>query len=81
MVSQSLLIYKEELSVYTDTGLHRIGEGQQDLKSAVDSFKAFFIEKTLEETRGNQTDAAKKLNVQRTYLSKLIKDLNIKNKR
>jgi Nif-specific regulatory protein len=81
IVSQSCLIYKEELSVYTDTGLRRAGDGGQDLKSAVDNFKAFFIEKTLEETRGNQTEAAKKLKVQRTYLSKLVKDFNIKNKR
>jgi Nif-specific regulatory protein len=81
IVSRSILVDKEELSVYTDTGLHRVGEGQQDLKSAVDNFKAFFIGKTLEDTRGNQTEAAKKLKVQRTYLSKLIKDLNINNKR
>jgi Nif-specific regulatory protein len=81
VLSRSVLIYKEELYIYNDSSLRRVGEGRQDLKSAVDTFKAFFIEKVLDETRGNQTEAAKILKVQRTYLSKLIKDLNIQNKR
>jgi Nif-specific regulatory protein len=81
IVSASILIYKNELCIYNDEGLQRVGEGRPDLKSAVDNFKAFFIEKTLEEARGNQTGAAKNLGIQRTYLSKLIKDLNINNKR
>lgn len=48
-----------------------------DLKVAVQEFKAALIERTLHEHRGNQTKAARQLGIQRTYLSKLIKELNI----
>ncbi|MDR2793001.1 MAG: sigma 54-interacting transcriptional regulator [Treponema sp.] len=52
-------------------------EGSRDLKSALASFKVQFIKKVLEENKWNQTAAAKVLDIQRTYLSKLIKDLEI----
>ncbi|MDR0375587.1 MAG: sigma 54-interacting transcriptional regulator [Treponema sp.] len=48
-----------------------------DLKTALDSFKAGFIKRALEENKWNQTATAKILDIQRTYLSKLIKDLGI----
>jgi transcriptional regulator with PAS, ATPase and Fis domain len=56
------------------------GEGVRDLKNAVNNFKAHFIQKVLEENDWNQTEAAKELNIQRTYLSRLIKDLSINKK-
>jgi Nif-specific regulatory protein len=49
----------------------------QNLKTAVNVFKANFIRKVLEENDWNQTEAAKTLAIQRTYLSKLIKELKI----
>jgi len=49
----------------------------RDLKTAVNVFKANFIRKVLEENNWNRTEAAKVLAIQRTYLSKLIKELNI----
>lgn len=49
-----------------------------DLKSALDRFKAEYIKKVLDSCYGNQTEAAKKLDIQRTYLSRLIKELKIK---
>ncbi|MDR1072860.1 MAG: sigma 54-interacting transcriptional regulator [Treponema sp.] len=52
-------------------------EESRDLKTAIDSFKAQFIKKALEENKWNQTATAKVLDIQRTYLSKLIKDLEI----
>jgi len=52
--------------------------GNQNLKTALNVFKASFIRKVLDEYAWNQGDAAKALNIQRTYLSKLIKELNIK---
>ncbi|MDR0706684.1 MAG: sigma 54-interacting transcriptional regulator, partial [Treponema sp.] len=52
-------------------------EESRDLKTAIDSFKAQFIKKALEENKWNQTATAKILDIQRTYLSKLIKDLEI----
>jgi Nif-specific regulatory protein len=55
------------------------GEGSRDLKNAVNNFKAHFIQKVLEENNWNRTEAAKELNIQRTYLSRLIKDFSIRN--
>jgi len=54
------------------------GEGSRDLKNAVNSFKTHFIQKVLEENNWNQTEAAKAMDIQRTYLSRLIKELAIK---
>lgn len=48
------------------------------LKSATDSFKRAYIRAVLEKTGGNQTAAASILEIQRTYLSRLMKELNIK---
>jgi Nif-specific regulatory protein len=50
----------------------------KSLKTAVDQFKKQYITQILAEVRWNQTEAAKVLNIQRTYLSRLIKELNIK---
>jgi Nif-specific regulatory protein len=47
------------------------------LKDAVDNFKADFIRKVLEENNWNKSDASKALAIQRTYLSRLIKELKI----
>lgn len=49
------------------------------LKFAIDSFKREYIKKILEENDWNQTKTAKILGIQRTYVIKLIEDLNIKN--
>jgi DNA-binding NtrC family response regulator len=48
------------------------------LDEATLKFKKQFIAKTLELTDGNQSKAADILNIQRTYLSKLIKELGLK---
>jgi Nif-specific regulatory protein len=53
-------------------------EGNRNLKTAINSFKAYYIKKVLEENKGNQTESAKALDIQRTYLSRLIKELGIK---
>jgi len=42
------------------------------LKQAVDRFKKEYIERNLQSTQGNRSKAAKILEVQRTYLSRLI---------
>ncbi|MZH13689.1 MAG: sigma-54-dependent Fis family transcriptional regulator [Nitrospinae bacterium] len=47
------------------------------LKEAGDSFRKTFITNTLKSTGGNRTKAAKILDVQRSYLSRLIKELEI----
>ena len=47
------------------------------LKEANDAFRRAFITNTLKSTAGNRTKAAKILEVQRSYLSRLIKELGI----
>lgn len=49
----------------------------KDLKEALSLFKRHFISTALEEHGWNQTETAKHLDIQRTYLSRLIKELAI----
>ncbi|MCL2175021.1 MAG: sigma 54-interacting transcriptional regulator [Treponema sp.] len=49
----------------------------RDLKAALNAFKTGFIKKVLEENNWNQTETARALAIQRTYLSRLIKELRI----
>ncbi|RPJ06217.1 MAG: Fis family transcriptional regulator, partial [Spirochaetaceae bacterium] len=47
------------------------------LKDAVNMFKAYFVKKSLDLNSWNQTKTARELGIQRTYLSRLLKELNI----
>ena len=47
------------------------------LKEAINRFKKEFIVETLRHTRGNRTQAAKIMDIQRTYLSRMISKYNI----
>ncbi len=51
---------------------------QTDLKTAVNIFKKNYIVDVLKKNKWNQTIAATSLGIQRTYLSRLIKELEIK---
>ncbi|MFA6508684.1 MAG: sigma 54-interacting transcriptional regulator [Treponemataceae bacterium] len=51
----------------------------KNLKIALTVFKKHFIRKALEENSWNQTETAKSLDIQRTYLSRLLKELEIVN--
>jgi len=58
--------------------INEFDEGNdRNLKTAINVFKTGFILKVLEENNWNQTEAARALAIQRTYLSRLIKELNI----
>jgi Nif-specific regulatory protein len=63
--------------------LDKISERAEDayngrsLKQAVNIFKKHYIRQTLDMNRWNQTKTAELLGIQRTYLSRLIKELNI----
>jgi Nif-specific regulatory protein len=52
---------------------------ERNLKNAINIFKSNFIRKILDENNWNQTETAKALVIQRTYLSRLIKELKISN--
>jgi Nif-specific regulatory protein len=49
-----------------------------NLKEAVHGFKKKHLIRTLQSVQGNRTKAAKILKIQRTYLSRLISELDIK---
>ncbi|MFW5727143.1 MAG: sigma 54-interacting transcriptional regulator [Spirochaetia bacterium] len=51
---------------------------EKPLKDAVNQFKKHFIRNVLKKHSWNQTEASKVLGIQRTYLSKLVKELDIK---
>jgi len=53
-----------------------IGVGMT-LKEAQDTFKKEFVKKILAYTRGNRRKAAEMMGIQRTYLSRLINELNL----
>ena len=53
------------------------GNKSRNLKTAVNDFKAGYIRMALEENHWNQTEASRALAIQRTYLSRLIKELKI----
>lgn len=56
-----------------------ITEGSnKTLKTAVDSFKKIYISDILKKYNWNRTAAAAVLDIQRTYLSRLIKELDLK---
>ena len=50
---------------------------ERNLKNAVNLFKSNFIRRVLEENSWNQTETARALAIQRTYLSRLIKEFDI----
>lgn len=52
----------------------------KNLKTAMDSFKREYVTKILEECSWNQTKTAKVLGIQRTYVIKLINELDIRKK-
>jgi len=56
-------------------------DGDKSLKTAIDRFKKAYIMKILDETSWNQTAAGKVLGIQRTYVSRLLNELHIRDVR
>jgi Nif-specific regulatory protein len=54
-----------------------VTQEDRNLKTAINTFKANFIRNVLEENNWNQTETSRALEIQRTYLSRLIKELKI----
>ncbi len=55
----------------------RAGDDRLSYREAIDAFRRQLILKALTQTRGNRAAAARALGLQRTYLSKLIRTLQI----
>jgi Nif-specific regulatory protein len=49
-----------------------------DYREAVVEFKRHLIGRVLDECGGNQTKAAEKLGLQRSYLNRMIKDMDLR---
>jgi Nif-specific regulatory protein len=79
VIGKGRFIQQEDLFLSNTQAVISEPEGGRDLKNAINSFKAYFIRKVLEEHSWNQTETARELGIQRTYLSRLIKELGIIN--
>jgi Nif-specific regulatory protein len=80
VIGKGDLIRNEDLLLKTAPAASYYGPGSsRSLKYAINAFKARYITNVLEENNWNQTETAKVLDIQRTYLSRLIRELNILN--
>jgi len=70
-------ILPEDLPIFTPRTAYKGLEVGLTLNEAVNRFKKEFILANLRHTGGNRTKAAKKMDIQRTYLSRLISKLDI----
>lgn len=83
VVERAVVISKGEYIQPQDLILNTSDKGRGDdyvgkpLKEAVNLFKKHLIQRTLEQHSWKQTEAARLLGVQRTYLSRLIRELDI----
>jgi Nif-specific regulatory protein len=80
VIGKDSLIRTEDLLLKNAT-VSMVSEHDSDrnLKTALNLFKTRYIRKVLEENDWNQTETAKALDIQRTYLSRLIKEFTILN--
>lgn len=83
-VERAVVIAKEKFIDAKDLLIGDSGDGRDEyrgksLKDALTIFKKHFIASALEEHRWNQTETSRVLDIQRTYLSRLIKELGIAN--
>lgn len=68
-------------SFVNDIALDKTSSNDLSLKSALDFFKKAYLKKILDENNWNQTKVSKILDVQRTYVSKLMKELHIRDEK
>ena len=77
VVTGTEYIQPEDLALKSGGGMKEERYVGKTLKDSVNLFKKHFIRQTLEDQGWNQTAAARVLGIQRTYLSRLIKELEI----
>ena len=70
-------ILPEDLPIFGPRTAYQDLQVGLTLSEAINRFKKEFIMANLKHTGGNRTKAAKKMNIQRTYLSRLISKYNI----
>ncbi|MDA3951434.1 MAG: sigma 54-interacting transcriptional regulator [Spirochaeta sp.] len=85
-VERAVVIARHERILPEDLLIHQGAAGEQTryqgktLKGSINLFKKQFIREALNRHSGNHTETAKELGIQRSYLSKLVKDLSIHRK-
>jgi len=83
VVERSVVLCNDKYISSKDLFIASSGAGEIDkysgksLKDAVNLFKKHFIRSTLDRCGWRQKEAAEALGIQRTYLSRLVKELNI----
>lgn len=78
VISQQDYISPETFILNTHSRRQEDEHSGKTLKEATNSFKKHFIQQALSINRWNQTNTARVLGIQRTYLSRLIKELDIR---
>ncbi|HTU02385.1 MAG TPA: sigma-54 dependent transcriptional regulator [Candidatus Sulfotelmatobacter sp.] len=71
-------IHPWDLPLAGDAPSASSAEGPEDFHSAVQHFKREFLRSALTRAHGNQTKAAQAIGLQRTYLSRLLKELDVR---
>lgn len=79
VISKDRYIKPEDLLINAKRSSLGGGVETKNLKNAITVFKKHFIRAALDENSWNQTETAKALDIQRTYLSRLLKELDIVN--
>jgi Nif-specific regulatory protein len=77
VIGKDKWIQQKDLFLKTGPGADTPESSDRNLKQALNVFKANFIRRVLEENDWNQTETARSLDIQRTYLSRLVKELDI----
>jgi Nif-specific regulatory protein len=72
------MIRQEDLLLPLEKGNSNDSYSGKTLREAIQGFKKSFLTVTLKNHGWNQTEAARTLDIQRTYLTKLVKELKIR---
>ena len=77
LIAKGQIITADDLMIGSKPSIADEQFNGKDLREAITIFKKNYIQSALEQNRWNQTETARNLKIQRTYLSRLIKELNI----
>jgi len=80
IIGQNYQLEVDDLSLPIRIDKNRDKYKDKTLKEAVQAFKKNYLEHALDAHKGNQTATADSLGIQRTYLSRLMKELDINRK-